>query len=213
MLVTARNLGYSKSMRIAVLLFCFIVLSPVWGQLPERDAPWRENILIPYEGPPRKPSTTPTLHKAAAAGHLHTVQLELANGESLELADERGYTALHHAAFRGHVEVVQYLLSKGALVDAQGSSYNTPLILAAANGHAEVVGLLVEGEAELNTKSGNGMTALHKAAFNGHSDVVEILLENGADKTLLDQRRRTPLQLAEKYRQGEWEQTVRLLKQ
>jgi uncharacterized protein len=152
------------------------------------------------------------IFKAAAAGQQETVESELAEGARVNDQDAEGFGALHHAAYGGHEELCLYLLDQGALINLVSATGDTPLLLASSAGHENVVKLLIEKDAKLDPRSANGMTALLKASFSGHAEVVEVLLEAGADASVKDARGRTALELAEKYRQGDWDRTVRILK-
>ena len=70
----------------------------------------------------------------------------------------------------------------------------TALHFAAREGQAGAVRALVEGGADLNLVSGGEHTSpIVEAIINGHIDVAKYLLENGADPTLANIDRLTPL--------------------
>ena len=77
----------------------------------------------------------------------------------------------------------------------------TPLLRASENGHVEVVKRLIQAGGEVNAqiKEGywKGETTLHHASRYGHVEVITALLAAGADKTIKDNKDRTPHDLAE----------------
>jgi len=69
------------------------------------------------------------------------VELILAYGGDVTLADRDGTSALHLAAYHGHYDVVKLLLEKGADPNKK-DDLGTPLYHAIAQNHPEVVALL-----------------------------------------------------------------------
>jgi ankyrin repeat protein len=122
------------------------------------------------------------LCKAAAEGHQEVVQLLLASGVNVNLADKYGRTALHEAVSAGQREVVELLLVKGADVNRIwiGSEYPdgdyTPLHIAAANGNREVVELLLAKGANVNAEARWGDRPLHDLLGRyGYENVWELI--------------------------------------
>ena len=73
----------------------------------------------------------------------------------------------------------------------------TALHFAAREGNAEAVRALLDGGADVNLVSGGEHTsAIVEAIINGHLDLAKELLENGADPTLANIDRLTPLYAA-----------------
>jgi ankyrin repeat protein len=128
--------------------------------------------------------------------------LEHVGREGLEEGDQDERTALHYAAQGGHEEMATFLLSRGALahVRHQDRVGMTPLILSVSEEeeHVGVVRILLgemEGEG-LDARDVLGRTALHWAARWGHDDIMAMLLSEGAQASVGDGTRTTPLMVA-----------------
>ncbi len=157
------------------------------------------------------------LHDAARGGHVATMELLIARGIPLD-ATEFGRTAFQVAANEGQVEAMKLLLAKGAKVDyvAPQTSGETALFLAAFQGHLEAVRFLVEHGASVTfVETGRGRTPLHEAVDNGgmndeRRQIVTLLLDKGAKIDAKDKEGKTPLAIAQGYRNDE---AVKLLQQ
>jgi ankyrin repeat protein len=124
----------------------------------------------------------PSLVRAAALGDAPEVASLLANGASVDEADEDGWSALHAAAARGHVAVVETLLTAGARVDAVTDDGFTPLLNASGPGTAEAVGALLAAGADVGWRDPRfGWTPLHRAAEYGRPEIVSLLIGAGAN--------------------------------
>ena len=144
------------------------------------------------------------LHVAAQNGHSEVVKLLFEAGAIKDVADFQQRTTLHLAAKNGHFEVVKLLLDAGADKDATDYDGLTALSWATYGGHFEVVNLLLEAGADKGAADRRyGKTALHWAAQKDHSKVVKLLLEAGADKEVTDYERKSPLDLAIRFRHQE----------
>jgi ankyrin repeat protein len=138
------------------------------------------------------------LHRAAAQGHLETVQLLLENSANIEAKGDKNWTPLHRAANHGHRDIVQLLLNQNANKEASTEYNRTPLHCAACEGHLGTVELLLEQGANIEAIDKDGQTPLHEAADRGHLEVVQLLLDRSANMEGGDSINRTPLYLAAK---------------
>jgi hypothetical protein len=122
---------------------------------------------------------------------------------------QHGATALHYAALSGSVETVEGLLGLGATVDAMTHNGSTPLHWASGAGHLAVCQVLLQHRASPTARSstwsrsvfgkGSGQTPSHWAAESGHQAIVAYLAQfDPLSVVEQDERRQTPLALAEK---------------
>ena len=106
-----------------------------------------------------------SLYVAAASGQTAMVELLLARGARVDVANRVGGSPLYMAAQCGRVEILKILAAAGADVD-QGRTDDSsvggssPLLMACSAGHAAVVEALAERGADLDSLNNNGMTPL-----------------------------------------------------
>ena len=72
---------------------------------------------------------------AASNGDTVRVQQLLANGATVDQANNDGFTALHSASWNGHTACVELLLGAGATVDQAANDGRTALYFASNRGH------------------------------------------------------------------------------
>eukprot|EP00656_Telonema_subtile_P009642 TRINITY_DN14547_c0_g1_i1.p1 TRINITY_DN14547_c0_g1~~TRINITY_DN14547_c0_g1_i1.p1 ORF type:complete len:267 (-),score=86.52 TRINITY_DN14547_c0_g1_i1:159-959(-) len=122
------------------------------------------------------------LMKACTAGDVETVKGLLADNKYLvNSQDSLELTALHHAADMGQVRGQK-------AVDAQQRWFSPYL---------QLVRALLSAGADANaTTKDYHRTALHYAAHHNHPEMIKALLEAGADKSLVDTRRQTAMDVA-----------------
>lgn len=151
-----------------------LTLGVVLGELP-RPAP----------APPELP-----VLRAAWAGDLSALGVELSREGAVREKDAREWTALHWAAIGGRADAAELLLAQGADPDARGQYDMGPLHWAALLGHDAVVRALAARGARLEARTLYGMTPLHLA---GTEAVVASLAEAGAKLEQRDNAGLTPL--------------------
>lgn len=85
---------------------------------------------------------------------------------------------------------------------------NFTLIGASYCGDIDIITDLLKKGVNVNFMDDYGRTALYFACYQGQTQVVKMLLESGADKDIKDCKKRTPLDIAQKY---EYQEIVALL--
>jgi ankyrin repeat protein len=116
--------------------------------------------------------------------------------DHINLASYSGGTALMFAAAGGHLESMEYLIQLGGKVNDIARA--TPQYLEKLKKQIE--------EGTIENDDGphiDGVTAVHVAALGGHLECVKRLIAAGADVTIEDDEKRTPLQLAIKGNYGQ----------
>jgi len=141
-----------------------------------------------------------------------SVQTLLEHGADPAITDESNATPLMAAARRGRIHVMELLLSKGAKVDQIKAKSNTTALHSAARWHqAESVSFLVAHGANVDTRDNISRTPLfHAVDFSfwqdftqetrDHIETVNALLAAGADPGIPSITGKTPLELAESFR-------------
>lgn len=165
------------------------------------------------------------LHTVASQGDVSKVKLLLSKGKKVDERDEHALTPLHYASAFAKLEVVKYLVAKGANVNSQDERGKTSLHYAAAadmtlplSGQpfgtgagfgmlmldaqfTDVVEFLLSKRAKSNIADKEGLTPLHEIAASSTKGInaekrAKALLDAGADRSLKDNRGRTPYELA-----------------
>jgi uncharacterized protein len=140
------------------------------------------------------------IHEAAALGQDGRVRLLLELDESLlNTYSADGFTPLHLAAFFDEEEVLDVLLEYGAnpRMEAHNYMHVQPLHSAVAGKNLRIVEKLIEAGADVNAAQQHELTALHAAAQEGLVEIAKVLIRHEADKKALDDKGRTPSEMAE----------------
>lgn len=147
----------------------------------------------------------PDIHEAAAIGNTGRVaQLLREDFKRLDAHSSEGFTPLILASTFGHQETTEYLLDQGASVNIASlpPTEATPLHAALFEGQIETARLLIERGADVTIRRGDngwpraGWTALHYAAGRGLVELIELLIARGANPAAIDDKGRTPLDVA-----------------
>ena len=132
-----------------------------------------------------------------------------------------GATPLLLAAMAGDVEVMRLLAELGADAHLATRDGTTPLMVAAGLGRYQAeslvterrtldsVALAMELGAEVNAVNEVGNTALHAAAHIKSDALVQYLVDRGAEVNMANARGETPLIVADRFRAGSANVTVR----
>jgi len=122
------------------------------------------------------------LHWAVNRDDLEMVDVLLAAGAKVGVANDFGVIPLSLAAENGSVAMVDRLLEAGADPNAALPGGETPLMIAARTGNLDAVRTLLDHGANVDAKEETkGQTALMWAIDEKHSDVVKLLMDRGAD--------------------------------
>jgi ankyrin repeat protein len=116
-------------------------------------------------------------------------------GIEIEKEDAEGFTPLMSAAEQGSTAAVRILVEKRALINPSKPNQETVLHKAVHSDSPELIKSLHQNGAKLDVRGRQGMTPLHRAAVEGCLNSIKTLIELGANKTLLDGFKFTPLRL------------------
>ena len=134
-----------------------------------------------------------------------SVEEALAKGADVNAADFSGNTALHYACEEGYEELAQFLLERDDIsIDVTATMDWTPLHCAASKGRVQTIRALAKRGCQLHVAARDGNTALHMAAMGGHYETVRLLVELGCDTRLLNEEGRTAADVAQLFRNGEY---------
>jgi ankyrin repeat protein len=141
--------------------------------------------------------------------------LLIESGADVNARAKDGKTPLHQAAHNGAVEIMSLLISKGADVNAVihdsglAEDLYTPLHVALSWGGGDdetkikMIDLLVKQGANVNAKAHFNETPLFEAAFLSGPSVIKALLANGADPSIRNTDRKSPLDIAKEFKRSE----------
>ncbi|KAI7760689.1 hypothetical protein LZL87_007901 [Fusarium oxysporum] len=158
------------------------------------------------------------LHQAMKRGNetLEIVRLLLENGARADARNRSGQTCLHSFARRGAVipstsDLIQLVTSRGTDLNTNDNIGDTPLHIMTKYRHVDDLSTFVDLPGlDLNARNRLGKTPLHVAAFTYPfvTGELAILMKKGADINSLDNKSRTPLDVA---MEGGHERAIQLL--
>ena len=131
------------------------------------------------------------LMQAAGKGDPAEIREVLRSGESIDAADESGWTSLMIASVAVNLEAADLLLRSGASVNQKDSHGDTALIGAAAvrfyfERKPDILRMLITNGALVDEVNDLGETALMWAAKAGNPEGLSILLNSGANPQKTD---------------------------
>lgn len=136
---------------------------------------------------------------AAALGHASIVTLLLDAGADGSIhMNAKGWYPIHSAAHAGQHRVVALLLHKYPCTSKTTTprAKLTSLHMSSQFGCLNCMHHLFTYGANINARNCNGDTPLHCAVINGRRAAAQFLLIRGADGTIVNSNRQTPLQIA-----------------
>lgn len=209
-----RQVCYDAAMKILLTLITLLwaLSPPLLAKAPDPEqAPDVEQVTEPAEtNVPAKGFKLPNipdylapnekaLFSNAYGGDLKGVQVALAKGAAINIADQKKRTALMLAASNGHTAVVKYLVDQGADVNARDGDNQTPLMYASRRSFNKTAAVLLKSGADVNVQSKKeGISALMLAAIWNNVELANMFLDHGADANLTDRFGRTAKVLAQK---------------
>ena len=128
-----------------------------------------------------------------------TIKLLIRRKANVHSVNNVGWSPLHFAVATGKLDVADYLMTYGAKPNlCSGKFHGTPLHVAVEAKSVDAICRLVEEHSQLvNDTDGHGRTALHICALTGDVEMARFLCEHaGADVTLCDRKKLSPLQYA-----------------
>jgi len=142
------------------------------------------------------PRQATNVFQAALDGNVPFLQMYLAAGGSLAVADQARRSPVHFSAAGGHAEMTSLLLAGKASVDGPDEEANTPLFYACERGFWTTAEVLLRHGARTGHQNGHGLTALHVAAMRGQVDCLHLLLQSGESAAAASRDGSTALDLA-----------------
>lgn len=121
------------------------------------------SLLLQISSSALAKGSEPLFLRAAAAGHVDTAEVLLANNAQVNETDKFGYTALHKAVIGNHLDFIKKILLPRK-VDLNASDYvsnETAIMKACRLGHEDIVSLLLQQDGiNVIEKNHSGDTAL-----------------------------------------------------
>ena len=141
------------------------------------------------------------LEEAAMANRKTVVEFLLSRGANVNGLDGGGGPlSCTMSEPNDRSDMADFLLQHGARINAASvSTGSTALMVAAGSSTAATVRLLLDRGASVNMATKTGWTALHAACSFGRPEIVELLLSRGASTSAVDNKKGTPLAIAEDY--------------
>ncbi|MDO6711908.1 ankyrin repeat domain-containing protein [Aliiglaciecola sp. 2_MG-2023] len=129
---------------------------------------------------------------AARNGDIELLSTFYNAGLSVNIANEKGYTALILSAYNGQTETVNYLLSVEDINPCQEDiKGNTALMGAIFKGNFRIAKSLMGLDCEVDQANQNGQTALMFATLFDRQEIIEELIAQGANVDLKDSNSRS----------------------
>ncbi|KAI4495499.1 hypothetical protein M0802_008713 [Mischocyttarus mexicanus] len=170
-----------------------------WAALGGHDDLVRHLLSLGSPVDPTDDTNMTPLILAASGGREKVVNTLLNEGANVNATNVDGHSSLQYAASKNWKSICVALLEKYANINIADSRGATPMHRAASKGNIAIVKLLIEyGKEDLmiDQKDMYGNTALHLACEEDRREEAQLLVINGADLTLTNKERKTPLDLA-----------------
>ncbi len=148
------------------------------------------------------------IHLASQNGSLEFLETFISildqkiSAKELDRPDTNGQTPLMMSCMRGHVNMFNYLLKQNVNVNHQDDVNGDSILhLLVKNKHNNALEFVlkwnaIENKLDIDLKNKQGSTALHCAADSCYEEAVYYLCSFDSYTKVLDNQKRTPLQLA-----------------
>ena len=123
---------------------------------------------------------------AARRGDVAMLDTFIESHYTLDVQDNKGYTALILAAYNGQGEAVEHLLGAGANACVQDKRGNTALMGAIFTGELTIARRLLAADCNPDQRNGAGQTAAMYAGLFKRVEILKDLSRKGADLTAED---------------------------
>lgn len=141
------------------------------------------------------------LFEAAGSGEITLVRLLLQQGNDPNTVNIKQVSPLANAIFHKRSDVAELLLRHGAQHDIIDSTGKSSAVYAAANGETEILRQILAlssyDRSTVDFRYAHNLTLLMWAAGYGNTETVTMLIDRGADLSLVDDRGKTALIMAE----------------
>lgn len=117
-------------------------------------------------------------------------------GCDIDIKTPLGLDPMHLAAQGDFPNLLAYFSELGMNIQACDTKGGTPLHWAAYLGSYHTTALLCALKVDINCQDADGETPLHLSAISGNTRVGRLLLLKGAEKSVLDHKNRTALDIA-----------------
>ncbi|XP_033116286.1 serine/threonine-protein phosphatase 6 regulatory ankyrin repeat subunit C-like [Anneissia japonica] len=135
------------------------------------------------------------LHFAAGEGNDELVDLLIAHGAKVDLADRLGRAPLHWAILQGMVTCAKKIGEHGdvSLLDTQDKLGMRPLHYALQMNHDNISTNLIHQGCDVDAEDIRGQSGLVYASSSGRTDMCGVILENSKNKNSVDRNGWTAL--------------------
>lgn len=166
--------------RALFVISILVVLAISWAVTAKTQDQSQREPLQQETFPTQEEQAQSELHRAAQAGQIVLLRLQLSHGMHPDVRDKAERTPLMEAVKSGQIEAVRLLLIAGANVNATTATGRTPLIEAAEFGQTGSASLLIAAGADLNASQRGWGTPLEAAERTGNNEIAAMLRDAGA---------------------------------
>jgi len=143
------------------------------------------------------------LRKAIEKNNLYLLKLAIAEKTDFTLVDKEKNQLIHYAAEEINMNVIKMLACNGVDINAKNSESKNPLMILAQKGFLseDLLRFAIDKGLDVNSQDKQGNTILHYAVAKlqlGNNHLIKVLLERGADATIMNKKKKTPIDISVK---------------